>query len=294
MGTIQQFSLSSLPVPTPAADWGYTRRTMHDHFEDTSGIDMANSQVNGFKWYLRNDWPNAKVGTNTGVDHGEQFTLAPTVDTANISIAGSVLTLDRTFPATKHLEQLCSACYSDTDPRGYVGQVVDTSKGFFIETRVRFNPASVTSAAVNNDPGVWGIGIDFVLGNQFRYVEVGINDIFPSGVGNHSFYQTLHDWDFSTNPPTHAVVSDGASPGTDQATDTWYTCAMLHVPKSFNGGTGIVRRWRNGVLTGTEINYTGTTHGTFGLLDDRPFYLMIAGAGGAIFKHDYVSVWQRP
>jgi hypothetical protein len=81
-------NVGGLQPPPQAAAAGYTRLAFNEDFNDTSGIDMANSRAPGFKWYRFKPWGFSVLNN--------QFSVANSICTFNPTTSEGYYTLGST------------------------------------------------------------------------------------------------------------------------------------------------------------------------------------------------------
>lgn len=132
-------------APPPAVAVGFTKLLRRNVFINTSGIDLSNTGVDGFDWYIRFAWPN--VTANNVGNVGDWSAGLPN-SSGNYSIVNGNLVVSSGAPASKLA--LASACYSATDMRGYVGNFLPRS--FYAEASISFHSYSFGDCAFWSQP----------------------------------------------------------------------------------------------------------------------------------------------
>jgi hypothetical protein len=283
---------AAVPVPDPAAQWGYNTRTFFDGFDSISTIDINNTQAPGFKWYLANGWPNASSN-----DPFHDIRIAtPTRPHCVVSVANSILELSG-FTGDPNTELgFQTACANGA---GYNGQ------GFAGGGYFEFSFAADIS--LRNSTLGWPSAVnwplDWLLGTQSDWVEF---DLFEMYVDGSLFYDGLQDrvTTLTTIVSQNTNTNDGWTAPSGVNLLNFNTYGILWVPAAKNGGTGLVRRYFNrAYLPSQDVFYTATgpaspgaspanPNGTFFFMDRQTFMLNLSWGHNWPSYWDYFEVWQ--
>ena len=167
---------SQFNIPAFVSAAGFNTVTFYDDFTSVSTIDTSNTGNPGFNWYLQNTFPNAVSNPSGFVDI---YTASQTLS-ANINVANSILTLNKTTKGTTWEGMIQTAV-----PNGasYNGQTF--GGGGYFEIKCFTNPAlapgrySDPTWPAYGWPVFWSYPIDFFLGVQHpKYEEVDIAEFY--------------------------------------------------------------------------------------------------------------------
>jgi beta-glucanase (GH16 family) len=158
-------NVGGLQPPPQAAAVGYTRLAFNEDFNDTSGIDMADSRAPGFKWYRFKPFGYGVLGT------GE------------FSVSGSVLTLNQTVGSDANYG-LGSTCG--------VGKGFGITNGAYVEGRIANAPTGG-----GGWPAFWSMSNKHLWGTEHtNFWEVDFYEKLGN-VDQHVF--AVHNWLTNTN-----------------------------------------------------------------------------------------------
>jgi hypothetical protein len=284
--------------PPPAAKYGFNRLTFFDDFNSLDTIDINNTLVPGYNWYMANamipqDSPDGNI--HTGVVQSP----------SSASVANSVLTF---IPSAKSGGWLTNVGYKGVSAPRTVGTPIAATGGYF-ECRMSFDPNFEPAASFVYPfqywPAFWIEDIDLWLSINDRNTtrvnkpELDFFEYFSNSVG---YGMDMHDWTNNRNSagliPSIANASFGSP-----AFRRMNTFGTLWVPQRKNGGTGIVQRYFNGKhISGADVTYSSTTTssqatggfpGVFSDMDASAGFVLQIGSGHGWAIHvDYVRVWQ--
>jgi hypothetical protein len=236
-------------APRQARDAGYKTLIFSDDFDDTSTIDMANSQVPGFHWYL------AKWFVSGANAHNAD----------QISVTDSVLTIGG---GTGEWPSIVTAF--DTGLDTYTGTVF--GNGNYVEMRMKFDPSlnDTANPSVNGAPNFYGISVEHIAdgasvskgrwpGQVSGYAHFIEMDYMETLGGSTTEYQSnTHDWGglYSGGHPQNITNGGNVIIGIGGADFTEFnTYGCLWVPQNGNI-PGRVQRYFNDALVST-IYYLG-------------------------------------
>lgn len=294
-GAVLGGSPSSFAIPAPAVANGFLTRTFFDHFLTPTTIDLANSQAAGFNWYLRNDWPNATTPSSTAWN-GIQTDLA--TNASDISVANSEIVIANAVTVGQ-ATALSTACYAN-NVQGYVGQVFNCLSGFYFEFRMKANPALANLGAVKSWPIGWLMAIEFLTGAVTHHAEIDGFEMYPASPGNPSAVMAFHDWDMTAKTDNQ---NTNFSPSITLDAN-YHTYGTLYVAPGSNGGTGLIKRYYDGVeQTAQAITFSAGAGCSPGASPANPNgiyaematqHMRIAISAGANWPatFDYVGLWQ--
>jgi hypothetical protein len=278
-------------VPVPAAQYGLKTLRFYDPCTSLATVDMTNSQQPGFNWYLQNAWPSA---SSPGSLAGDWSCLtAPATSSSLITYSGGIITNGNA--STPRGGYIHSACYSASPP-GYIGTAINMANACYMEVTMQFDPAArETNTALH--PDLWSHAIEFFLGTATHFVEIDVMEAVNTAA---TYTTAMQDWDVNAgtlNSPTNAqtgIVSD-ANP---------HKYGMLYLSPSFNGGTGIVRRfYDDAYLPSQDVTFTTTgpcspgaspsnPNGMLSEIQNQHFIIDIGGGDAWPAKFLNIGVWQ--
>ena len=269
-----------MSIPDPPADVtaaGYVRTSFFDDFDDTSSIDMTNSGDPGFKWYCKSNWPS--VGWNTG---------RPDFDPSTISVVDSVL--HNGSITANNLYGLVSACDNGVagDFNGY-----SFRNGAYFECSMAFDP-TLAHGTGSGWPAFWLHGMNLFLHEGVTDVsELDVFEAYPASTGTVSTLMSLHEWNIPSGQSRDSTNNSVVLPGNPTLDLThFHRYGALWIPMSKNGGTGLLKRYFDGVhIPSADLSYTATTDstptstganppsptGAFSVLDDADGMCLLLG-----------------
>jgi autotransporter-associated beta strand protein len=285
-------TFTNIPAPPPIAGWGYCLAWNDEFDAGLKSIDLNNTQVSGYKWYVQAPGYSpvpASYFTNP----------APSVLRilgANHNGAG---------------EQLVSSIFMNT------GFNLADSAGFYLEGRIRL--LSTVYVPANSWPAFWLRGSEVALAGTaapwpgttngwMNSVEIDLMEYY----GGTSYGSALHDWygfgPFSDNN-AHTLWSANSYGG--YPTNVWHTYGCLVVPSwQTTNGMGYVKMfldnvfvsgftvtWQNPTnLYTNNPNATPTPAGS-NIYSTSELWHHIISIGTATINSpidvDWVRVWQR-
>ncbi len=242
--------LHSIEIPSAIAGQGYGL-VWHDEFDSLASIDLSNSKVSGFKWYIQP--PFAK----TNVPASDFIVPQPSV----VRILGS-----NTNDSNESGEQLVSAVSTN------VGFTIANTNGFYIEARIMFSSDQVINS--NAWPAFWTRSSEAAFGivspwpgttNGWQnQAEIDVMEYDQTSLA--SYGGTIHSWfgtDAGTNRFTdcHSLNNSVPYPGGLIPTNVWHTYGCLMVPSwNTSSNNGYCRMYIDNVLgtneTKTWVNST--------------------------------------
>jgi hypothetical protein len=285
-----------LQPPAPCVAHGYTSLKFDSEFSSPN-IDLANTKVSGFQWYLSNHWPNSSPYT------GSNWPTVPTISTSNISVSGGVLTING--DASGFGYGIATAVWNGS---ALVGATF--GGGFCVEYKASFVAQTPGSGGVGT---LWGVASEFLTGTASRFGEIDHIECTPISSGDVcSASMYIHDWNISGSTLVDTECSCGNTnqanpPISHSSLGNMQDYITLWVPAAQNGGTGLIRRYFNGSeLTLTEQNYSATgqpnpapgnqspANGQFSEMDAQHFIVIIGADSTIPINVQYVRVWQLP
>lgn len=282
--------------PAPAIAQGYNTLTFWDDFNSLSTIDVNNTLRPGFNWYVQS-LVLGTYPTNTKL-------IFPSTC---FSVGGSVLTYTPNTPLGGSVTggNIFSAGWTGTGD-GFVGNTIAPT-GWYAECRMAYDP-TISQPGHTWFPAFWmwdkGIMYSSSINtfNGERFTELDIYEAIPTGTPNVP-NQKYVDWDWSS---LSAVVSNtNSSLGVPVLDKKFHTYGVLWVPQARNGGTGLIKRYVDGVhIAGGDVEYSsstisaqagvGATTGWLSGLDvsTRGFTVQLQTGEGWPIYVDYVQIWQ--
>lgn len=265
-------------LPADVATYGFSAVTFNDNFTSLSDIDLTDSGAPGFKWYLRNAWPNASQTGYHNIPSSD-----PTGVVLNSPGNGVQLSKGSHF-------NLVTACTDGAD--GYHGQVF--SGGGYFEISMNFNPA-LANPANPIWPAFWAHDVGCLeFPNRTDFMEPDFFEAYPSGLGTITIFMAIHDWaivggvNTTNNQNPNYIVTLPGSPDLTQ----FHRYGTLWVPAARNSETGLVKRYFDGVnIPAMTVEYSATTgsspvatpfnpNGVFSIWDSESIILIISSGAG--------------
>lgn len=286
------FHGAALNVPAPAAMWGYNTRAFFDDFNSSSTIDVNNTKVAGFQWYVNGAWPN--------VPNASAWSTAPAVSAGDISVsAGELVIATGNNAGISSLNTAVALSGSN-----YRGTII--SPGFYFEARFKFNPVlSMMGQAAW--PILWAESIDFERGlitDGNKFFELDFFEAFPTANGNPSpLSSNRFQWIYSGGVYTGTHTTGQNLSATPDA--NYHTIGVLWVTSGLNSGTGLFQVYYDGVhQTSNDVTYSsggtstpgasggaGNVNGLFFISESQKYSIMIGAGSGVPITIDYVAVW---
>lgn len=280
--------------PVPAAMWSYNKLALNDNFCSQT-IDLNDTRVQGFNWYVHNAWPN------------QAWTIlanASPTPASSITTGGCRLTISTS--ANSNLDYSLATCgySSGTGSASVVGH--SYGPGIYMQMTAAFN-----GALANTTPGIgpviWTSSVEFLQGTltgDFTELD-GALQAAGTGAGTFKMLTSIHDWNIGLSQ-NNANTNDDAT--THMATPGdlhLHTYGTLWVPATFNGGTGLIQYYYDGVhITSSDVSYSATgpaspgavpsnPNGTFSSLDGTHLCILLGpGIAWPIYVTN-VQVWTR-
>ncbi len=297
--------------PTPHAPPGFSL-VFDDEFNDSSTIDVNNTQKDGYKWYVKGMWfPSTSPS---------MYEVRPAYEGASgvLAIKDAPVAMSWNFSTT---------LFDDTAPEGYRGTVFLPGKGIYYEARIACADLThinkngwagfwsgtmpIASRPRNGNPPPWSMSVENMpmpgWPGRWETIENDIMEYNPSWGHPQQFDSTLHDWSSSPKGNIGNFNSLVYPPaGTDYT--QWHTHGQLWIPASAeNGWHGYRQVYFDGVpqqaicWIGNQISETSQPSGSylFSMCDGTPKSpplwrnLMLGGAMGGTPNtfFDYVRVY---
>jgi len=281
----------SAPTPEAASAYGLTNQTVCETLQTLDHIDIDNTRKPGYALY-------------TSIVSRQSALVFPP---SGLSNDGTGLVL------TGH--GVLVGAVKAANKQGYVGQTM-CAKGCYAQIDMKYDPRLAPARAVMDWPAFWLWDIRTITeykGNPngiFNGIELDVIEAMPSGYpGQPDTQSSLHDeTGFQMNANAH--YSCAKDMGTNFIRDSGYhTYAMLYVPPSQNGGTGVVKSWIDGRQ---QMNFTfsatsapnppcaggignANITGAFADLDGDVAVVFIKGGGsGWPVGYRNMYVWEKP
>lgn len=282
---------TGLPVPPGAAAAGYTKLSYYTNFPNFSRVDIGNTGASGFDWYLKSgNWINAnQPWLVQPMCPPPGFRCFADEDPTNLSIISTGIRSAAGSAVSKN--NLASACYSATDPRGYAGNVFGGPLGCYYDFRLTIQGA-VTPGAGNY--AFYSDNIGNLLGTWPNKYCTEID--FPENTSDTSAWFRTIAFDLSTNPVS-AVAGGNFNITGLTLSNTPYQWGCLQQPiAQHGGGTGLIRGFLNNVAQGDITYAAGSFEDLGGIEDPRViFWASPDGPPGAwpnVFNS--LAVWTLP
>lgn len=297
--------------PEVAGRYGFNKLIFYDDFNDYSTIDMGNTAVAGFNWYLKRRWPlmtenNNWVGVRTDPAFPPQY----------ITVAGSVLSLTSDTPYTGPIPYTgvgsfgvtTGLCIQSAASSGasYVGTVF--TPPFYVETRMKFT-SSLANFGSYSWPAFWTVDMRALLGTTLLYTDTGFYEHLPNGAGDAGLLYATHDWDlgnlanpYISNPnlADNSWVQGGVNL---LGQNTFFVYGTLCLTQAYTGNYGALYRFINGRQENwndqTDLQYKAGANsipsagvlGAFSGFDAGQHVLNLSCGNNWPMDIDYVAVW---
>jgi hypothetical protein len=299
-------------APAPHAPPGFSL-IFADEFNDTSTLDVQDTQKDGFKWYVKGMWfPSTSRS---------MYEILPSHKGARgvLMIKDAPVAMSWNFATT---------FFDDAASEGYRGTVFLPGKGIYYEARIACDDLAhigkngwagfwsgtmpIASRPRNMNPPPWSMSVENIpmpgWPGKWETIENDIMEYNPSWGHPHQFDSTIHDWSSGSESGNignfNSVVYTPA--GTDYT--QWHTYGQLWVPATAeNGWHGYRQVYFDGVAQqaicwlGNQISETSQPSGSylFSMSDGTPKSpplwrnLMLGGAMGGTPNtfFDYVRVY---
>jgi CARDB len=248
--------VGGLTAPAQAAAQGYTELVFQEEFDDTSGIDMADSRQPGFNFYRFKPFGFGVLSTD------------------EISISNSVLTLNQPISGSDANYGMGSTC--GIGNQQWIG--FEQRSGGYFEASIAFGPPG---ASPGGWPAFWSMANEHLWGGdagQSGWIESDFFDKFHTD----SRYLTGGHWWLNPSTPQSSVFTPNPV-GLDYS--QFHIFGSLWVPGN---------RWegyRDNVSTGPHLfsTYPFLSNG------DTQGWPVILGTGTAWpMQVDWVRVWAAP
>ena len=207
----------------PLAAYSLVANTLHDDFTTLNTIDVNNTKVAGFKWYVA-AWANA---AQTGWAN-----MSPT-QAGDLSVSSGILTIANDRSTFGY--GIGSACTDGST--GYIGQAFQPP--FFYQAATNFNPATA-STSFTSWPDIPMIPTEFLTAGSnaaMSFVEHDVMEAQPNGTGTVNMTSNLHNWTTASNAfSVHNAVNGGSTIGSPTLTTTHiYQKLMLDATSAGQG-----------------------------------------------------------
>lgn len=280
--------------PAGAASYGFNNLIFQSEFDSINEIDVNNTLQPGYKWYVQ----SLVVGTyptNTKL-------IFPS---SCFSISNSVLTFNPSNPlgGTPDGGSIYSAGFKNDNT--FIGNTIPKG-GFYAECRMSYDP-TLSTIGRSWFPAFWMWDKSIVLNSATntpysgnRYSEF---DVFEAATGSGTTTPNYVCWDWTG--PGSFVRNTNYVLGVPTVDSNFHTYAVLWVPQVKNSGSGLVRRYIDGVaIGGSDVNYssstisaqanTGATTGWMSGADvsTQGFTLNLQSGLNWPINIDWVRVWQ--
>jgi beta-glucanase (GH16 family) len=245
-----------LTAPAQAAAAGFTRLAFSEDFNDTSGIDMADSRQPGFNFYIHRPFGRPNQPTNL------------------FSVANSVLTLQSLSGPNDGLHSTCGIGNNQWVGFGAAG-------GAYFEASLSMGPKPTGAPGW---PSFWAMAAEheWASGLQNSFVEVDFFEKIPDA-GRYTI--AMHQWTYPG--PTHGAQTfhlPAPGAGSDTFFSAFHTYGTLWQPGNRYA------HYRDDALVATNLH---SANPWFAQGDDNTLDVILGGDGWPI-KVDWVRVWQAP
>jgi hypothetical protein len=284
----------SIQVPAPALAHGYTTLAFYDNFA-TNTVDINNTGAKGYNWYIQSGWPRCYQTA------WQSFTSGVS---GHLTVANNALTIasgqmgSSSQPAGAQLASAIPAA----NAQNYNGTIFNGA--MYIEIRSQFSPGA-SPGSPNSWPIFFAIPYEFlVVGSVTVFEELDFWEAFPQGVGAINFQAQTHEWTFSSptaGTANSTAVGNWTYPATQPTAGLYFTMGFLLQPSTANSGTGVIRKFFNGVEVLDQLYFTASggspgatptnASGIFSLADTENFILMLGAGPSWPNVISSVSVW---
>lgn len=233
--------------PPECAANGFHTLAYSSTFNSTAGIDMADSGLPGFQWYLRSQWPNAPWAGYTPPPSWTDAAFIPN-DPTHLSI-NPVGNLYSTFSASPSGNAIASAIYSASAP-GYTGNVFGPGGCF------EFSMQAVNGLSSSGFAYYWYMfPVEFFTNNLPGNVFTEF-DVFED-TGTATYHQIQLVWNTTTFAPDPSAAHNFNSGPLTLTNETgFHTTSMVWKTIAQNGGTnGYLAAYTDHAKT-VETTYT--------------------------------------
>jgi hypothetical protein len=215
----------------PASAWTALTgtRVFFDDFQSSGSVDLTDSRVEGFNWYLHNAWPDCDEFHLT-------WPTAPATQPGDLNFGPSTVTLNENRGGFGNVLQ--TAATAGAGSNDYVGQAWALPALF--EASAAWDPSAATNTP-GSAPLFFLVPVEFVATESAnRFVE---NDIFEGAFPTGAPGATMHDWNGNQQATANVFDNQFTVVFTDQNV---FSC--LYVPQASNGGVwGFTQRFFNGI-----------------------------------------------
>jgi hypothetical protein len=238
---------------------GFTNLVFNETFANTSGIDMANAQTDGFNFYRKRPFGY------------------PTLDyTADFTVGSGVLTLNISAPHLAGVVDMLSLANIGAGEYFYGGA--------YFEIIAAFDP---TLTGRTGWPAIWMMAVEHLYGGENNlFFETDLLEFF--GTEQHSFNTTMHLYDtVGGNQSTPTSTDFRVRPRGDQDFSVMHKYGLLFIPGQ-KISLFFDDKWQRDYLY-ADYPWLGTA----GTWDDQGWPIML-GCGDWPTQFDSVKVWQAP
>lgn len=251
-------ALVGLQAPAQAAAAGFTSLAFIEDFDDTSGIDMADTRQAGFNFY-----------------RATPFGFPQTPTSQILVSSNSILTV--TSPADTAGYAIGTTCGIGNNQ--WIG--FDAVGGAYFEARLAVDP-DVQGA--DGWPAFWSMASEHLWASSTAndFMEMDFFEKLP--LGSPTFYSSnTHDWDYP-GPTVENSANNFIEPGGAFNFEEFHSYGTLWVPGSH------IAHYRDNVLIFTET-YASNPWMADG--DDNGYPIILGGDEWPLMV-DWVRVWQAP
>jgi hypothetical protein len=291
-------------LPAAVSAVGYTDPVFLDDFGSLATIDMKNTKVPGFNWYIE----NASTGE-----------IADAKSLSIESIGGrSVLRFDgsRTF--------LYGVQKYEGEAIGPVFEMKNGGGAYF-EARIAYGTTSkqkeypwpafwaTSRQHMANLPALW---TGASAANYTHYLEYDFMEFFNDGTNEYTstVIDWYGEWDVtcasthlcSQNDPQWVGTGKAGQFASTESAPAFHKYGALWVPSLEENGAhkqGYFQWFLDGAPVAKEVPFTGpppandlvpATPWKYSVIDTEPLTLVLDTGSGAFMYVDYVGVWQKP
>jgi hypothetical protein len=279
---------TNLPAaPAQAAAYGLNTLTFYDPCTSLTTVDLNNTKAPGYLWYTNNAWPYAAA---------EGWFRTPTLPPtgADMLLFNNGIVLLGNDAVNGGGPVLESAVTNGT---GYTGNAINMANGAYFEIQMQADP--VLGNGATGWPSFWSMPLEYFLGSATHFVELDFVE-YPGASPPTDMQFAIHDW--NTVARTNNQNTNVNSAATDANVHTFGT---LYLSSNFNGGSGLVRRFIDGVWDydrGVSFTTTGgcspgatpaNPNGIFSEIQGMHHVLILTAGTNWPMTVKHVAVWQQ-
>ena len=228
-----------------------------DNFSSSNTIDLTNSKVAGFNWYVNNNFP---VPAGNILSFINSLQATPSTD---IVVANNTLTLSNNSSAPSYGVALQSCAWDGSKIVGHT-----FGNGFYVDVAISFDPSlAAAPGTIIFWPAIWFVPTQ-LLNNTIgasNWVEPDVMEAFPQtssdaicGPNKCQPISTIHD-EASSSVNNQNIFDFANQFGTGFTFATQHHFQLLWLPAAKNNGTGLWVWYVDGIQIRQETYSASTT-----------------------------------